>query len=211
MSTEPGALRHQQTELTRDLILTALANLVCERGVHEFSVHEVAARAGVSHRTVYRHFPNREALLEGLAEGIDARFRARDRVTDPESVAELRGSLPDAFEEFAADEAFARAYVMLSVGARTRSTRREQRTRRVHEALQRELTGELDPAAAEAVTGVVRVLVSAAAWHQLTDEHGLGSRAAGEAVGWVLRLVLDELARGGAPAMDAASDEEEER
>src|SRR5215472_1572236 len=60
------ALRARQTELTRDLILEALVDLVVERPLADFSLQDVADRAGVSLRTVYRHFASREALLEAL-------------------------------------------------------------------------------------------------------------------------------------------------
>ena len=63
---EEGKLR------TREAILEALVRVVLDDGIHAFSVANVAARAGVSHRTVYRHFPTKEALLDALSDHVDA-------------------------------------------------------------------------------------------------------------------------------------------
>src|ERR687885_1764534 len=46
-------------------ILEAAAAVLAERG-EQASMADVAAAAGVARATVYRYFPNREALLEAL-------------------------------------------------------------------------------------------------------------------------------------------------
>lgn len=56
-----------QSEKTRRAILDALAEVIVEKGGFGFSVQQVADRAGVTHRTVYNHFPSREALNDALA------------------------------------------------------------------------------------------------------------------------------------------------
>lgn len=62
-------------ESTRSAILAASADLFLAREGAAFSVQEVADRAGVTHRTVYRHFPTRADLLTAtahdLASGVD--------------------------------------------------------------------------------------------------------------------------------------------
>lgn len=53
--------------------MALLAEHVSERGLLEFSIPAIARLAGVSHRTVYNYFPNREALLDEFsAWAIDA-------------------------------------------------------------------------------------------------------------------------------------------
>ncbi|HEY0450853.1 helix-turn-helix domain-containing protein [Actinophytocola sp.] len=55
----------------RDHLLTAGRAVVAEQGT-DASLREVARRAGVGIGTLYRHFPNREALLEALlGQGFD--------------------------------------------------------------------------------------------------------------------------------------------
>jgi AcrR family transcriptional regulator len=53
-------------------VLEAAGALIEKEGFAGLSVREAARRAGVSHNAPYRHFADREALLEGLAqEGIE--------------------------------------------------------------------------------------------------------------------------------------------
>ncbi|CAN5315013.1 hypothetical protein BH11PSE2_BH11PSE2_00400 [soil metagenome] len=56
-------LRERQKAETRDLILRAVGRRIEVAGVEELSFADVAAEAKVGQRTVYRHFPTKEALL----------------------------------------------------------------------------------------------------------------------------------------------------
>lgn len=78
--TRPVAPRpYHHGDLRRALLDEALA-LIRERGHLDFTLREIARRAGVSHGAPYRHFPDRAALVTALAtEGLDelgARLRA---------------------------------------------------------------------------------------------------------------------------------------
>ncbi|WP_448005495.1 TetR/AcrR family transcriptional regulator [Agromyces bauzanensis] len=64
----------RHTEATRQAILDASAELFQQRGGDGFSVQQVADRAGVTHRTVYRYFPTRVELLGATAERLSPGF-----------------------------------------------------------------------------------------------------------------------------------------
>ena len=75
--TAIATTRH--TDATRRAILEAAVDLFLERQSDGFSVQEVADRAGLTHRTVYRYFPSRQELLGATAERlapalVDQRF-----------------------------------------------------------------------------------------------------------------------------------------
>jgi AcrR family transcriptional regulator len=75
--TTVATTRH--TDATRKAILEAAVDLFIERQSDGFSVQEVADRAGLTHRTVYRYFPTRQELLGATAERlapalVDQRF-----------------------------------------------------------------------------------------------------------------------------------------
>src|SRR5256885_914009 len=76
-----NALRRQQADLTRRRILDTVRDLLMESRT-SFSIPEIAARAGVSEPTIYRHFPNRDALLEALAAG---KRQKKPRLVDEEA------------------------------------------------------------------------------------------------------------------------------
>lgn len=73
----------------RTTLLAAAERSVRQRGADQLSLRELAREAGVSHAAPRRHFPDRQALLEALAEAGFGRLDA-----------ELRTALAAAGEEF---------------------------------------------------------------------------------------------------------------
>lgn len=71
----------------REALLDAAADLFAARGL-DIPLDDVARRAGVGRATLYRHFPNREALTDGII----------DRVI--EELAAYAEALPDTAESF---------------------------------------------------------------------------------------------------------------
>ncbi|MCA9668988.1 MAG: TetR/AcrR family transcriptional regulator [Myxococcales bacterium] len=85
-------------DLRRTLMSEALG-LIDERGLDGWTLKEAARRAGVSHTAPYRHFDDKDALLEALAlEGLDAvrdaMLRAAERA-EREDASDARRALLD--------------------------------------------------------------------------------------------------------------------
>jgi len=78
------ATRH--TEATRNAILAAAVDLFLERQHDGFSIQDVADRAGLTHRTVYRYFSTRQELLGAtaqlLAPGAEETFSEVSKVEE---------------------------------------------------------------------------------------------------------------------------------
>lgn len=53
----------ERTQRTRERITSMALTLFTERGFDAVTVNEIAAAAGVSHMTVFRHFPGKEDLV----------------------------------------------------------------------------------------------------------------------------------------------------
>ena len=64
---EPGRPLRRDAARNRERILAAAAELFTERGL-QVTLDEVARRAGVGVGTVYRRFPDKEALTDALFE-----------------------------------------------------------------------------------------------------------------------------------------------
>jgi len=64
MRRRPQQARSQQTV---DSILDAAADLVAEAGYESVTTNAIAERAGISIGTLYRYFPDKDAILRGLA------------------------------------------------------------------------------------------------------------------------------------------------
>ncbi|NUS53351.1 MAG: TetR/AcrR family transcriptional regulator [Streptomycetaceae bacterium] len=62
---EPATARRADARLNRERLLTAAREVFAESGP-DASLNEVARRAGVGPGTLYRHFPNRQALVAAV-------------------------------------------------------------------------------------------------------------------------------------------------
>jgi AcrR family transcriptional regulator len=97
----PPATRPYHHGNLREALLERAVAVIDDRGVQDLSLRELARDAGVSHAAPRRHFADRQALLDALAESGFARLGA-----------ELRGAVDGAGEAFEARlRATAAAYV----------------------------------------------------------------------------------------------------
>ena len=62
---------------TRDIILSAAANIVMEQGVSRMTLGAVAQEAGVSKGGLLYHFPSKDALVQGMVEHMAQEYTAR--------------------------------------------------------------------------------------------------------------------------------------
>jgi AcrR family transcriptional regulator len=75
-----------RSEEARRKAIAAAIDLIIERGATNLSIEEVAARSGVAKTTIYRHWPERAALI------IDTARSTFEHVTTPDT-GSLRGDL----------------------------------------------------------------------------------------------------------------------
>ena len=68
----------------KQVLLEASLDLLRKAGSGEFTLREVARRAGVSHNAPYRHFRDKQELLAALAaEGFDRLTAAMTKAAEP--------------------------------------------------------------------------------------------------------------------------------
>jgi len=60
--------KQERSQATVQAILSAAAHILTEEGYDKFTTNRVAELAGVSIGSLYQYFPNKEALIFGLAE-----------------------------------------------------------------------------------------------------------------------------------------------
>lgn len=180
-------------------ILDALVDVILDGGLPGFSVQEVADRAGVSHRTVYRHFPTREALLVGLSNAVEDRMRARGGVDSFDDLDELPDAVRTNFALFSHDRRATEAGVRFGVGAALELADRHRRTKMfqaaVHDALP-----ELSVRDAAIAGAVLRQLASSRNWLGLTTEAGLDADDAARGAAWAAATIIDALRTGWRPS-----------
>lgn len=86
--TEPASRSPRaDARRNRERLLAAAAEVFAERGL-DAPLDEVARRAGVGQGTLYRHFPNRSALVEGLIREDNAVLcqRGEELIAEPDPV-----------------------------------------------------------------------------------------------------------------------------
>jgi AcrR family transcriptional regulator len=199
------SLADRKRRVTRDAVVDAAIEAIRERGI-DFSVQDAADRAGVTHRTVYRYFSSRQALIDAVAERYEA-WLGEQGVTEAESVEELLANMESLFRLFDQRPDLLRAVALHTLigGERTAlSQRRTERWRRMFEAS----LPQLPPDEVEPLFAVCRTLTGSLGWYLLTSQFGLTGEQAGRAVRRVVEAVFADLRRKDETARRAASGRE---
>lgn len=194
-----------EEETTPQRILRALTDLVVEGGLTDFSVQEVADRANVSHRTVYRYFPTREALLEGLVAWTEERLVELGGGDTSDDNEELTGYTTHKFAVFDELADLLEANVRFAVGAGLRVKNRERRSARRHRQVRQALP-DADQRQVDAIFAVVRLLGSSRTWFVMRDEMNLSGAQSGPICAWAIRTLLDAVRAGNGPDLTGIPD-----
>ena len=185
-------LRAEQQEATRRRILQGMADVLADEAVDDVTVPIVAMRARVSVRTVYRHFPTKEALFDAFGEWAEENLQlvVHSYPDTLEGVLEMAPALYRMYDE---REPLIRA-LLSKRGQEIRARTRRRRLQTFEKAM-RELTDSLEPAERRRALAVVYLLVSAPAWQAMRDQWELEGEEAGQAAAWAVRVLTDELRR----------------
>jgi AcrR family transcriptional regulator len=180
-AVEPRALprgphqlaREQVLESQRGRMLDAIAEAVAAKGYAATTVGDVVSGAGVSRKTFYEHFADKEECFlaawdTGVELLLDAIVASRDVGADP--IARMRAGLRAYLGTLAAEPAFARSFLIevVAAGPRAESRRAEVHARfaellaTLHEQSRRDRPElpEVPAAVARAAVGAINELVS---------------------------------------------------
>jgi AcrR family transcriptional regulator len=115
-------------ETQRARMLEAMVQAVADKGYARVAVADVSVRAGVSRKTFYEQFANKEAcFLAAYEAGVDGLLAAIDdalAVPAPDWLAAARRAVEAYLEAVAAKPAFARAFLIEVLGAGPRALER---------------------------------------------------------------------------------------
>ncbi len=190
--TYESPLRAEQAVRTRERILEAFAEQLNE-ATEDFSIPRVAKRAGVSPRTVYHHFPNREAQIEALAVWIERTIGPDD---EPRDFADLPDYAARRYAKFLLHEKLMRAQLAAGIASRVRARRRKRREAIIDQCVKGTGASADDALAASAL---VKLLISADVGVPLMDRYGLSGEQSARVARWAVELIVDALKRGKGP------------
>lgn len=189
-----SALRAGQKAATRQRILDAAGHLMQDGGLAELSFAAVAREAGVRERTVFRHFANKDALLDGLWDWLDPRIGVG---AFPTSEAELVERPRRVFRAFDEHEPLMRAFWSSPQGREFRLRVNDRRAAAIEQSVAAAARG-LSRRERRWLAALAQLLYSGAAWQTMKDYWGLSGAEAGEAASFALTLLFDAARRRGA-------------
>jgi AcrR family transcriptional regulator len=181
-SAKRSPLRAKLVDTTRAAILEALVTMLTDDKGFEINYAELARRAQVSIQTLYRHYPTRDALLDGLTRRATAAMGLRELPRDREATAALVRVLFPRFDQHAA--LFA-AQVHTGTRSQVRARGRSKRASAFEEVLAK-VVPHVPADRRRAAAGVLHFLVSANTWFRLRDELGLDGAQSGEITAWAV-------------------------
>ncbi|MCH7583710.1 MAG: TetR/AcrR family transcriptional regulator [Acidobacteria bacterium] len=200
-----GSLREEHKRIARDRILEGLAVEIAEHGLLGLSVPAVAERAGVSQRTVYNYFENKDVLVGSLGEWAETQLRQRGGRIVEADLDQIPQALEINFRLFselgALSTALARIAATADVDSPAMATTNRLSSRRtdaVRIAIAR-VRPDLDSDAVEAVTAMFRTVMSFGTWSRLANDFGLSGADAGRVAAWAFSVLLDTLRDGRGP------------
>ncbi len=198
------SLREKQKQLARETILTSAADEIAERGLSHLSLEAVAERAGVSSRTLYNYYENRDTLLIALGRWsteLTVKGGGSDLPNDLDNLAEIvptvwqtwesQGTVIDAVQQIAA------AGSTGTVAEAVRSDR-DRRSASIRDGLS-ELRPDLPDEEIEELTALFHAIAGSALWHRMKTVYGLKSDRTGPVATWMIRLLVQALREGDAP------------
>ena len=201
MSDEPtraydSPLREDQAHRTQGLILDAFTELLADRRADDITTREIAEGAGVSQPTVYRHFPDRDALLGGISARVADLMDAPGGLPAVATVDDFGSSIEVLF---AASEKFpveVRAEALLNADPRRYSPETRQ--------LVAAAFPELDARRRAHVAGLLRCLGSSQSWLRMREEFDVPGTESGPLLRWAIDTLIREVRNGALPEIPDA-------
>lgn len=180
-------LRARLDETTRDVIVDAAIEQLVEQGAFDFSYYALARRAGMSVRTIYRHFPTRDDLFDALS-------RRLDKVVGLDYSRDRAGILWITRAVFGVYDQHAQAFIaQLAAGqGRVRLRGRSKRVALMRDILAKDLPS-IPTERLNAVAGLFICLFSPSIWQRLRDDAGLDGKAGGDVVAWAIDVMWSAL------------------
>jgi AcrR family transcriptional regulator len=180
------SVRQEYKEQTRLRIVDSAIDLVAEAGEAPLTIAAVADRAGVTERTVYRHFETRDALLRAIWSRMQGRVASEGFPLTAEALLASPRKLFPRFEEMGE---LIRASIHSPAGLEIRMHSNAARTEALLTSV-RDALPDLDDQALRRRAAVAQLINSAQGWEVLTRFWGMSGEQAGEAAAEALAILL---------------------
>lgn len=189
--------RSAKRDAVKGAIEDAMLDILAENEEGGLTHDRIAARLGLGRRTIYRYFPDRQALMEAL--WLRLTHAAGPGPGMPHDVDSLTDQLPQLFAGFDA-EASAMTVCMSSGQGRAMRAAKTPERRASFRAALAPATAALPEAERVKAVAAIQLLRSGYAWLEMRDQWGLDGAASAQAVTWAIQVLVADLeARGALP------------
>lgn len=179
-------VREAHKALTQERIVQAALEVIQRGEAETLTVAQVAAEAGVTERTIYRHFPTRDDLMAAVWAKVNERVATP---TLPATPTEVIAQPMEMFPAFDAQEALIRAIVFTKQGRELRLSVNAERQKRFRQAVAMARPDLKEPEFTR-VCAAVQLLDSSFAWSVMKDYWGLSGEEAGKAASAAITVLL---------------------
>ena len=188
-TTYNSPLRARQKEQTGELILAAVGTILNAGGTDAVTFAEVARVAGVTMRTIFRHFPTREELLSAFWRW-QLEQTGGETILGPASVPALLAKIKEFFESLDAEENLIRAVISSPEGREIRSEANRIRLETMLEFVG-SLVPELPPRDRHSMASGIITVSSILSWMFMRDHCGYDGKRAGEAAALTVQMIIE--------------------
>lgn len=193
--TIPGK-RVTNRERTRSRIEDALLETLADGDPSGINHDQIAERARVGRRTVYRYFPDRTSLLRAGWERLNR--AASPNVGMPESGQSILDGMEELYAGFDRNPEAMTVTMASAEGRAIRNAMTPQRVEAYRKALSPEMQ-HLDAETRDLAVAVIQLLNSGFVWREFRDQWALDGHDMARACRWAVSVLLKDLRSGGGP------------
>lgn len=181
------SLRDEQARVTRERILEAVRVIFEREPDIAFSFDDLSREAGVSRRTIYRYFKDKDELLDAFLSRTNELLGVP---VWPSSEADLVNLPPGLFEALEKNSGTIHALNVSVAGREVRLRDNKARQAAFRKSLE-DASKNLGPQHKAYLEAVVHLLFTTSAWQIMKDHWNLEGREAGKASAWVIGILLE--------------------
>lgn len=173
--------------MTRERILEAVGAIFEREPDMAFSFDDLSREAGVSRRTIFRYFKDKDELLDAFLSRTNELLGVP---VWPSCEADLVDIPPDLFEALEKNSGTVHALNVSVAGREVRLRDNKARQAAFRKSL-KDVSKGLRQQEKSYLEAVVHLLFTTSAWQIMKDHWGLEGREAGKASAWAIKILLD--------------------
>ncbi len=181
--------RSEKSLLTQQKIIETLVSLLVKRKGGEVQFEEIAVKLGISERTIFRFFKDKETLHHAVDQYLMTYMQASMHQLD---TMDFIGFAKNSFLLFDKNEPLVLAYLFSGFGHETRQIFRKKLTAVIVDRILRQKKLSLNPEIHKRMA-FMATMVNAKIWYDLKTDFGFSGEEMGPTLEWAMQLLLNNL------------------